>query len=78
MIKSTDDGKIYFVTIPAHKFLHIKTMRVTGIGIFGKSKILFQDRTTKQSAAYSTVSKANWTSMAGVKLTAEAFRLWHT
>lgn len=24
MIKSTDDVKIYFVTIPAHKFLHIK------------------------------------------------------
>lgn len=30
MIKSTDDIKIYFVTIPAHKFLHIKNYESNG------------------------------------------------
>ncbi|BDF04650.1 helix-turn-helix transcriptional regulator [[Clostridium] hylemonae] len=30
MIKSTDDVKIYFVTIPAHKFLHIKNYESNG------------------------------------------------
>ncbi|MNY01589.1 hypothetical protein D3C86_1341300 [compost metagenome] len=53
-------------------------MRVMGIGIFGKSKVLFRDRTAKQFAAYSIVSRANWMTMAGVKLTAAAVRLWLT
>lgn len=30
MIKSTDDIKIYFITIPAHKFLHIKNYESNG------------------------------------------------
>lgn len=30
MIKSTDDVKIYFLTIPAHKFLHIKNYESNG------------------------------------------------
>ncbi len=30
MIKTTDDIKIYFVTIPAHKFLHIKNYESNG------------------------------------------------
>lgn len=30
MIKSTDEIKIYFVTIPAHKFLHIKSLESNG------------------------------------------------
>ena len=30
MMKSTDDIKIYFVTIPAHKFLHIKNYESNG------------------------------------------------
>lgn len=30
MIKSTEDVKIYFVTIPAHKFLHIKNYESNG------------------------------------------------
>ncbi|MCB6343852.1 helix-turn-helix transcriptional regulator [Enterocloster lavalensis] len=30
MMKSTDDVKIYFVTIPAHKFLHIKNYESNG------------------------------------------------
>ena len=30
MVKSTDDIKIYFVTIPAHKFLHIKNYESNG------------------------------------------------
>lgn len=30
MMKSTDDVKVYFVTIPAHKFLHIKNYESNG------------------------------------------------
>lgn len=30
MIKSTEDVKIYFVTVPAHKFLHIKNYQSNG------------------------------------------------
>lgn len=30
MIKSTDDVKVYFVTIPAHKFLHVKNYESNG------------------------------------------------
>ncbi len=30
MVKSTDDVKIYFITIPAHKFLHIKNYESNG------------------------------------------------
>jgi len=32
MMHSTDDVKIYFVTIPAHKFLYIKNYENNGIG----------------------------------------------
>lgn len=55
MIKSTGGVNIYFVTIPAHKFLHIKIFKAMDIGIFGANKILFQDRTMKQFAVCSTV-----------------------
>ncbi|MNI63736.1 hypothetical protein D3C73_1191360 [compost metagenome] len=53
-------------------------MRVMGIGIFGKSKVLFRDRIAKQFAAYSIVSRANWMMSAGANLTAAAVRLWLT
>lgn len=33
------------------------------IGIFGKSKIISQDRTVKQLLDYSIVLKANWMTM---------------
>ena len=38
MMKSTDDVKIYFVTIPAHKFLHIKNYESNGYWDFGKTE----------------------------------------
>lgn len=33
-----DGIKVYFVTIPAHKFLHIKTTRVMILGFLAKAK----------------------------------------
>lgn len=45
MIKSTEDIKIYFVTIPAHKFLHIKNYESNGYWDFWQkqSRIPGQD-----------------------------------
>lgn len=40
MIKSTDDVKIYFITIPAHKFLHIKNYESNGYWDFWKKQSL--------------------------------------
>ena len=40
MIKSTDDIKIYFVTIPAHKFLHIKNYESNGYWDFWQKQNL--------------------------------------
>ncbi|MBB5193790.1 helix-turn-helix domain-containing protein [Anaerocolumna cellulosilytica] len=40
MIKSTDDVKIYFVTIPAHKFLHIKNYESNGYWDFWRKQNL--------------------------------------
>jgi AraC-like DNA-binding protein len=40
MIKSTDDIKIYFVTIPAHKFLHIKNYESNGYWDFWQKQSL--------------------------------------
>lgn len=48
MIKSTDEVKTYLVIIPAHEFLYIKNYEINGDGIFGKNKILFQDKTMKR------------------------------
>lgn len=38
MVKSNDDIKIYFVTIPAHKFLHIKSYESNGYWDFWKKQ----------------------------------------
>ena len=38
MVKSTDGVKIYFVTIPAHKFLHIKNYESNGYWDFWKKQ----------------------------------------
>ncbi len=38
MVKSTDDIKVYFVTIPAHKFLHIKNYESNGYWDFWKKQ----------------------------------------
>lgn len=48
MIKSTEDIKIYFVTIPAHKFLHIKNYESNGYWDFWQkqSQIPGKDRDT--------------------------------
>ncbi len=40
MIKSTDDIKIYFVTIPPHKFLHIKNYESNGYWDFWQKQSL--------------------------------------
>lgn len=40
MIKSTDDVKIYFITIPAHKFLHIKNYESNGYWDFWQKQSL--------------------------------------
>lgn len=40
MMKSTDDVKIYFVTIPAHKFLHIKNYESIGYWDFWQKQSL--------------------------------------
>jgi len=40
MMKSTDDVKIYFVTIPAHKFLHIKNDESNGYWDFWQKQSL--------------------------------------
>lgn len=40
MIRSTDDVKIYFVTIPAHKFLHIKNYESNGYWDFWQKQSL--------------------------------------
>ncbi|WP_455620230.1 helix-turn-helix transcriptional regulator [Eisenbergiella sp.] len=48
MIKSADDVKIYFVTIPAHKFMHIKNYESNGYWDFWQKQSLIpgQDRET--------------------------------
>ena len=40
MMKSTEDVKIYFVTIPAHKFLHIKNYESNGYWDFWQKQSL--------------------------------------
>ena len=74
MMKSTEDVKIYFVTIPAHKFLHIKNYE--SIGISGRNKIRFRDRTMRPYAACWTVSRGNWMTRAEVMPMREAAILW--
>ncbi|WP_099203991.1 helix-turn-helix transcriptional regulator [Scatolibacter rhodanostii] len=44
MIKSTDDIKIYFVTIPAHKFLHIKNYESNGYWDFWQKQSLIPEQ----------------------------------
>lgn len=48
MMKSADDVKIYFVTIPAHKFLHVKNYESNGYWDFWQKQSLIpgQDRET--------------------------------
>lgn len=57
MIRSTEKVKIYFVTIPAHKFLYIENYENNGYWAFGKNKRIFQDRIVIPSADCWTVLK---------------------
>ena len=50
MAATNGEIKTYFVTIPKHKFLHIRNYESIGIGIFGKSKAKFRGRTATRSA----------------------------
>lgn len=42
MIKSKDDVKVYFVTVPAHKFLHIKNYESNGYWDFWQKQSLIE------------------------------------
>jgi AraC-like DNA-binding protein len=44
MMKTTDDVKIYFVTIPAHKFLHIKNYESNGYWDFWQKQNLIPEQ----------------------------------
>ena len=77
MKKSEDDIKIYFVTIPAHKYLHIKNYESNGYWDFWQKQNLIPGQDYEKSAVCLTASRENWMTMAGVSLTAAAARLWH-
>jgi hypothetical protein len=47
MMKSIDDVKIYFVTIPAHKFLHIKNCESNGYWDFWQKQSLIPGQDCK-------------------------------
>lgn len=74
MLKSTEDIKVYFVTIPAHRFLHIKDYESNGYWDFGDTGVTYRGRTTIPSAAYSIVSRANWMTWVAAGRTAAAAR----
>lgn len=74
MIKSTESVKIYFVTIPAHKFLHIRNYESNGYWTSGRNRMPYRGRTATPSAVCSTVSRANRTTGAAANLTAAAVR----
>ena len=75
--KTQNKVKTYFVTIPAHKFLHIKNYEVLAIGISGKSRVVSPGRTAKRSAACWTVFLISWMIWAAGKQTAAVGRSWH-
>lgn len=59
MMKSDEDVKIYFVTIPAHKFMHIKNYESNGYWDFWQKQSLIpgQDRETICGLLYSIKGK---------------------
>lgn len=74
MAQTNSDIKVYFVTIPAHKFLHIRNYESIGYSTSGKSRAIFPDRTAKRYADCLTVSRANSTIWAAMRLIAAAVR----
>lgn len=78
MAQTNSDIKAYFVTIPAHKFLHIRNYESIGYYDFWESRAIFPDRTAKLYADCLTVSRASSTIWAVMRRTAEAVRSWRT
>lgn len=78
MAQTNSDIKVYFVTIPAHKFLHIRNYESIGYFDFWESRVTFPDRTAKLYADCLTVSRASSTIWAAMRRTAEAVRSWHS
>lgn len=77
-MKSTDEIKIYFVTIPAHKFLHIKNYESNGYWDFWQKQGMIpgQDQETICGLLDSIVGKLDDDGAANA--TAEAGRSWRT
>ena len=75
--KTSGTVKTYFVTIPEHKFLHIRNYESIGYFDFWENSQKSLDRTARQSAEFWTALKENWTTKVEQKTTAEADSLWH-
>ncbi len=76
MMKSENDVKIYFVTIPAHKFLHIKNYESNGYWDFWQKQSLIPGQDCDTICGLLDSIKANWMMKAERNQTAEAVRLW--
>lgn len=74
MAQTNSDIKVYFITIPAHKFLHIRNYESIGYYDFWESRVTFPNRTAKLYADCLTVSRASSTIWAAMRRTAEAVR----
>ena len=68
--------KFILLLYPLTNFCILKTVRATDIGIFGRSRILFQGRTMRRSAACWTASRENWTMAEEARSTVEAVKSW--
>ena len=67
MEKSTEDIKIYFVTIPAHKFLHIKNFESIGYWDFWQKQNLIPEQDCKTICGL----------LDSIEGKVEVVRLWH-
>lgn len=76
MANTENDVKVYFVTIPAHKYLHIRNYESVGYWDFWQKQSRFRDRTARQYADCWTVSRGNWTIWVIPMPTAEAVKSW--
>ena len=57
MMKSAEEVKVYFVTIPAHKFLHIRNYESIGYWDFWQKQSLIKARIVKRFADCWTASR---------------------
>ncbi len=76
MIKSTDDVKIYFVTIPAHKFLHIKNYESNGYWDFWQKQTLIPGQDCETICGLLDSIKGKLDDDGGSESTAAAARSW--